>query len=92
VLSVTARPSESLRGPAAWVEVVEFELLGLRFMVQCAGQFEMASYGSSWQIVPYVMRTMMADAKRAQAKCATDAMLEVVKSKPAALAATYAAD
>ena len=36
-------------------------------------------YGVSWQIVPRALFTMMADADRAKAKRATDAMLKMVK-------------
>ena len=44
-------------------------------------------YGLSWQIVPKVLGEMMADADRARAKRAADAMLKMVKIDIAALQA-----
>jgi len=47
-------------------------------------------YGVSWQIVPAVLGTMMADPDRGKAKRAADAMLRMVKLDIAALQAAYA--
>ena len=47
-------------------------------------------FGLHWQIVPTVMFEMMADADRAKAKRASDAMLKMVKFDIAALKAAYA--
>jgi predicted 3-demethylubiquinone-9 3-methyltransferase (glyoxalase superfamily) len=46
-------------------------------------------FGLSWQIVPAVLREMMADPDRAKARRATDAMLKMVKIDIAALKAAY---
>ena len=46
-------------------------------------------YGISWQIVPTVMFTMMADPDRTKAKRATDAMLKMVKFDIATLKAAF---
>jgi predicted 3-demethylubiquinone-9 3-methyltransferase (glyoxalase superfamily) len=46
-------------------------------------------YGLSWQIVPTVLVEMMADADRAEAKRASDAMMKMVKIDIAALQTAY---
>jgi len=46
-------------------------------------------FGLSWQIVPTVLRDMMADPDRAKAKRAADAMLKMVKIDIATLQAAY---
>lgn len=46
-------------------------------------------YGVSWQIVPRALGAMMADADRAKAKRAADAMLKMVKLDIAALQAAF---
>jgi len=46
-------------------------------------------YGLSWQIVPAVLREMMAHPDRAKAKRASDAMLQMVKLDIAALQAAF---
>ncbi|MGO9443211.1 MAG: VOC family protein [Thiobacillaceae bacterium] len=47
-------------------------------------------FGLSWQIVPIVLATMMADPDRAKARRAADAMMKMVKLDIAALQAAYA--
>ena len=47
-------------------------------------------FGLSWQIVPTILSTMMADTDRVKAKRAADAMLKMVKIDIAALEAAYA--
>lgn len=46
-------------------------------------------YGVSWQIVPAVMFRMMGDPDRAKAKCASDAMLKMIKFDIAKLQAAF---
>jgi predicted 3-demethylubiquinone-9 3-methyltransferase (glyoxalase superfamily) len=46
-------------------------------------------YGVSWQIVPTVLDSMMADPDRDKARRATDAMLKMVKLDIAGLTAAY---
>lgn len=46
-------------------------------------------FGLSWQIVPSVLVTMMADADRTKAKRATDAMMQMVKIDVAKLVAAF---
>ena len=46
-------------------------------------------YGLSWQIVPSVLGTMMADPDRGKAKRTADAMMKMVKFDIAALQAAY---
>ena len=46
-------------------------------------------FGLSWQIVPTVLMRMMADADRAKAKRAADAMLKMTKLDIAALQAAF---
>ncbi len=48
-------------------------------------------YGVSWQIVPTVMFTMMADPDRAKARRAAEAMMKMVKFDIAGLTAAYEA-
>ena len=48
-------------------------------------------YGVSWQIVPTVLFTMMADPDRAKARRAAEAMMKMVKLDIAGLTAAYEA-
>jgi predicted 3-demethylubiquinone-9 3-methyltransferase (glyoxalase superfamily) len=48
-------------------------------------------YGVCWQIVPSVLREMMADPDRVKAKRASDAMMTMVKIDVAALQAAFGA-
>jgi len=47
-------------------------------------------FGLSWQIVPAVLSQMMADADRAKARRASDAMMKMVRIDIAALQAAFA--